>query len=752
MVSRSKKKEGRSKWIFFKSNTFQSLLVGIIFILLAFAIIQSGAAPKKYDLKLWDKSPYDILAPRDIENTIKTEENARAAADNVTPVMKNLYNVPMDVLYSASNFLSKIVELRDGISKNLQEQNITKKDWNYAELLEAEQVKAIEKLRTEAEKYNVSLYDEQLKYLIVSAADEQLEQLKNNLNEIIKNAMLKDITKDNLASVINDAQDEIQETDLDKELKDFGSTILRVMLKPNREVDYELTRERQEEAYKNALKNKVIIPKDSRIISYGDIVTEDKLQILEDLNLLETGRFDYPFAAGILTILLLLALLLVLYMNNFCKKILSSRNDIILLAVIMLLAILLARVANVYSPLLIPIFIAPMLISILLDLKLAVVVNFVLTIAISFMTKGETGFIYMAVISGTLSAFMVSRANQRSKLSAAGLAVAGINIIVSICMGVINKNGLKDVLENCLFVTINGIVSGIFTIGILPFMETTFNIITPLKLLELANPNQPLMKKLLMEAPGTYHHSLMVGNLAEVATEAIEGNALLARVGAYYHDIGKLKRPNFFVENQLSDNPHDRMTPSLSTLVITSHTQDGIELARDYKLPQAIIDIIAQHHGNTLVAFFYHKAKKLDKSDTVKQEDFRYSGPTPATKEAAVVMLADSVEAAVRSMPDKTEGKIEGLIRKIIKDKLDDGQLDLCSLTLKDLDLIAKSFMRVFSGFFHEREVYPEIKPLVNNKSNYEIIYEDDVQERVSVERRTACENINREPAGQNKI
>jgi len=748
MVSRSKKKEGKSKWFFFRSKTFQSLLVGIIFIILAFGIIQSGAAPKKYDLKLWDKSPYDIVAPRDIENTIKTEENAREAADNVTPVMKNLDNVPMDVLYSASNFLSKIVEIRDGISKSLQEQNITKKDWNYIELLEAEQVKAIEKLRLEAEKYNISLYDEQLKYLIVDAGDEQLEQLKNNLNEIIKSAMMKDITKENLASVINDAQGKIQETDLNKELKDFGSAILKVMLKPNREVDYELTKQRQEEAYKNALKNKVIIPKDSRIISYGDIVTEDKLQILEDLNLLETGRFDYSFAAGILAMLLLLVLLIVLYMNNFCKKILSNRNDIILLAVIMLLTILLARVANVYSSFLIPIFIAPMLISILLDLKLAIVVNFVLTIAISFLTKGETGFIYMAVISGTLSAFMVSRANQRSKLSAAGLAVAGINIIIAVCMGAINKSGVRDVAENCLIVTINGIVSGIFTIGILPFMETTFNIITPLKLLELANPNQPLMKKLLLEAPGTYHHSLMVGNLAEVATAAVEGNALLARVGAYYHDIGKLKRPNFFVENQLSDNPHDRMTPSLSTLVITSHTHDGIELARDYKLPQAIIDIIAQHHGNTLVAFFYHKAKKLDKSDTVKQEDFRYTGPTPTTKEAAVVMLADSVEAAVRSMSDKTEGKIEGLIRKIIKDKLDDGQLDLCSLTLKDLDIIAKSFMRVFSGFFHEREEYPEIKPMVNNKANYEIIY-DDVQENASDERRTTSENFNREPAGQ---
>ena len=213
-----------------------------------------------------------------------------------------------------------------------------------------------------------------------------------------------------------------------------------------------------------------------------------------------------------------------------------------------------------------------------------------------------------------------------------------------------------------------------------------------------------------MEAPGTYHHSLMVGNLAEAATETIEGNALLARVGAYYHDVGKLKRPNFFKENQLSDNPHDRMTPNLSTLVITSHTSDGVEIAEKYKVPLAIKEIISQHHGTTLAAYFYYKAKKSEKVESIKQEDFRYQGPRPTTKEAAVVMLADSVEAAVRSMVDKTEGKIEGLIRKIIKDKLDDGQLDLCELTLKDMDNIARAFLRVFGGYFHEREEYPDLK------------------------------------------
>jgi len=257
----------------------------------------------------------------------------------------------------------------------------------------------------------------------------------------------------------------------------------------------------------------------------------------------------------------------------------------------------------------------------------------------------------------------------------------------------------------------------VLTIGLLPFFESVFTLVTPLKLLEISNPNHPLLKKLLIEAPGTYHHSLMVGNLAEVATEDLGGNALLARAGAYFHDVGKLKRPDLFKENQFSENPHDRMTPNLSAVVITAHTKDGIEIATKYKLPLVIKDIIKQHHGTTLVAYFYYKALKSNEGEEIKQkikqETYRYEGPKPQSKEAAIVMLADSVEAAVRSMTEKTESKIEVLIRKIIKDKLDDGQLDKCQLTLADLDTIANSFMRVLSGYFHAREQYPEISDTI---------------------------------------
>jgi putative nucleotidyltransferase with HDIG domain len=462
---------------------------------------------------------------------------------------------------------------------------------------------------------------------------------------------------------------------------------------------------------------------------------------LEDLNLLETkSKFDFTLAGGILVILVLLSLLVILYMNNFCKKVFYNRSHLILLSIVIILTLLAAVAVHEYSTLIIPIFIATMLISILLDLRLALVVNIILTIAISLMIGSDDKFVYMALITGSFSAFIVSKANQRNKLSFAGTVVAALNVLVITAINIINKSAWDVSLREGIIVLINGIASMLITNWMLPFMESTFNIITPLRLLELANPNQPLLKKLLMEAPGTYHHSLMVGNLAEAGTEAIGGNALLARVGAYFHDIGKLKRPSFFIENQMGENPHDKMTPNLSALVIISHARDGYEMAKKYKIPLAIRDIILQHHGTTLVAYFYHKAKQCEKMGNIAEENFRYDGVKPASREAAVVMLADSVEAAVRSMTDKTEGKIEGLVRKIIKDKLDDGQLDHCSLTLKDLDTISKAFVKTFGGFFHGREEYPDIKDTADrlksqDSGEYNGNFEKQVSEKQNITR-----------------
>lgn len=706
----NKKKSKRQLLSFFKNKTIQRVLIGLITIAISAVIIVNGAAPKKYRLELGERSKYDITAPRDIENVMLTEKFAGEAAENVTPVMERLDSVSIDIINTVNEFFNDIRSARQSLSSSLMEQGISSENENYQELLDQERTEAADVLALRMKDHGIMLSEDQVRYLVAVVTDEELDRFQTLTVGLFSTVMKKDVTKDNLASQLAFVQNTFQLSDMPQEFKNICSITAGVLLKPNSVIDEVMTNEAKSEAYNTALENRQIITEGSRILSFGDIVTEDKLEVLRELNLLETDSFDYAFVGGILLVVLMLSLLLILYLRNFCGKIVPGTKETILLCVVILLTLVSAWLLNPYRSLLIPVFIAPMLITILLDLRLGVIVNILLSLTISIITNGDPEFLFTAIIGGTIAAFIVTGANQRSRLSASGLVIAVMNAAVISSIGLINKSSLATIANNAVLVAVNGMLSTIFTIGILPFFESTFNIITPLKLLELANPNQPLMKKLLMEAPGTYHHSLMVGNLAEVASEAISGNALLARVGAYYHDVGKLKRPNFFKENQLSDNPHDRMTPNLSTLVITSHTSDGAEIAEKYKVPLAVRNIISQHHGTTLAAYFYYKAKKGDKGDNIKQEDFRYQGPRPSTKEAAVVMLADSVEAAVRSMVEKTEGKMEGLIRKIIKDKLDDGQLDLCDLTLRDLDMIARAFMRVFGGYFHERQEYPEMK------------------------------------------
>ncbi|HHV97779.1 MAG TPA: HDIG domain-containing protein [Clostridiaceae bacterium] len=699
---------------FIGSFKFQKLIISILTIIIAFVIILNGALPKRYKLTIGMPSPYDIIAPRDIENKVLTEQRALEAAKNVPPEVIRKINVPVEVLNSVDSFFTfietsreKVAQIADSASNVETGNNPTQ-----SEIPEDEINKILDELKRNVNTLNllVPISNEQYNYLINKISEEDMAVFKKTFKELISEVMTQEITVENIALKIDAASGNLQNTDFEQELKNLGAHLLKAFIRTNSEIDEELTEQKRKAVYESVLENnKVMVKKNSRIISVQEIVTEDKMKMLEELNLIETEKIDYVFALGIAILVLILFSIFLLCTKIYCRNVLTNKNYILVLSIIVTISLLAARILKEYSPLYIPFLIAPMLIAILIDLKLAIIVNFLLTLAVSIMTNGDMLYLYMALASGIFAAFMVNRSSQRSSLSISGTIAALINVIVVSCFGIINKSQLKTIALDSLIVIANGLISTIITIGMLPFWEITFNLITPLKLMELSNPNQALLKKLMIEAPGTYHHSLMVGNLAEVAAENLGANALLARVGAYYHDVGKLKRPDFFGENQISGNPHDKMTPSLSTLVIISHVQDGVKIAEKYKLPNAIKDIIMQHHGTTLVAYFYHKAKKGDKNNLIKEEDYRYPGPKPLSKEAAVVMLADSVEAAVRSMTEKTEGKIEGLIRKIIKDKLDDGQFDLTDLTLKDLDIIANSFAKVFSGFFHAREKYPEI-------------------------------------------
>lgn len=717
---RKKDVNGRNLIKYFKSSSFQVLLIGTVTVLLVFIIIQSGAVHKKYNLDAGDKSPADIFASRDVVNRLKAEQKAKIAEEEVQPVIKQDNTVLTEVFKNMDNFIDLIEKAKRSIHKTLENEGITKNETGYSEHLKKAQEKAVSDLSRSIKEMNIPLSEQQINYLVLTASDEDIDNLKKVTMEMLLDRMKSEITEENIAQIIVEMQNEFQNRNLSQDLKNIGGLLIKTILKPNRVIDMEETEKKRkqvyEEAYEKAKKTERVL-KGEKIISSGDIITRDKLEMLDELNFIEKkGSFDYLFAIGIFMIVLLLAIVLILCMYNFNKEILGSRNDIIIICIVILITLLMSLgIYKYFSAVAVPIFIATMTISILLDLKLAVVINFILVAALSLITRGDPEFIYMGLISGTLSAFFVNKADQRSKLAMAGLFTGMINVLVIICYGIVTKTEIKAITTDSLIAFINGIGSIIVTIGILPFWESTFNVITPLKLMELSNPTQTLMKKMLIEAPGTYHHSLMVGNLAEVATESIGGNSLLARVGAYYHDIGKLRRPYFFKENQLADNPHDRMTANLSTLVITSHTKDGHDMAGKFKIPLAVKDIIRQHHGTTLMMYFYHRAKNSDKGETVKEENFRYDGPKPRTREAAVVMLADSVEAAVRSMSDRTEGKIKGLIRKVIKERLDDGQLDRCNLTLKELDNIAKAFIRVFSGYFHDRESYPDMKQKSKN-------------------------------------
>lgn len=358
----------------------------------------------------------------------------------------------------------------------------------------------------------------------------------------------------------------------------------------------------------------------------------------------------------------------------------------------------------------IPVASGAMLVALLFDIHLAIVFSFTIALLSGVWVTSEILFPIYAFIGSIMASFSVIHCSKRTALLRAGLIVGLSNFFTIIAIDMFNGTlfTFKAPLD-FLFGIGNGLVLSMVVSGLLPFFETVFKITTDIRLLEFLDLNQPVMRSLLVTAPGTYHHSIIVGNLSEAAAEAIGVNSLLARVSSYYHDIGKIKMPEYFIENQGSVNRHDKLTPSMSSLILISHVKEGVEVAKDHKIPQVIIDIIQQHHGTSLISYFYQKAKdKWDPSMVpISEDDFRYPGSKPQTRIAAIVMLADSVEAASRALQEPTPARISALTNKIVTNIFVDGQLNECELTLKDLDKIIKSFNLILSGIFHHRIDYP---------------------------------------------
>jgi len=702
-LNRKNRKTGKNLFDFLKNVSFQRLIALVVTFLALATMVAYQAAPKKYKLSVGDISEYDINAPRDIENKLKTLENAELKADEeLEPVIVPIEGANDSIIANTYAYFDGLGSLFDQVKNSEQGKDDP-----------AALIKEYDKRNY----YGVLARIPQDKLLALIADDSEITHLKSVIiNSVLPGIKRKQLMEDDLEYEKETALAQLKQVFEDESIILIAEDLLGKVIVPNSRIDEEATEEQRNAFIDSYVKeNPVIIYKDERIISKDDKVTKDKFEVLKELNYIDSeGRPDYLLYAAVFLLVFAMFFLTILYLRNFHKKLYFDKNAVMLVGVSILITSLFAMLFKEfipdYAPLIIPTLIAPVLTAIFLGIQPAISVNLLLTFSYALMLGGNIRFIFMSLISGAIAPYLTVNATQRRKISLAGLMLGGINLVVVVLMGILEKKSVESLLNEGGLAFVNGIFSIILAIGILPFLESAFNIITPMKLLELADPNHPLLKRLLLEAPGTYHHSLMVGNLAEVATREIGGNSLLSRVGAYYHDIGKLKRPHYFKENQMAENPHDNLAPSMSSRIITSHTRDGEELAIKYKLPRVIRDMIVQHHGTTIMVYFYHMATQNGNTEELNEDDFKYQGPLPDTREAAVVMLADSVEAAVRSIPDKTREKIEGLVRKIIKDKLDDGQLDRCDLTLKELTIIAQSFIQVLSGIFHERPEYPEVE------------------------------------------
>jgi hypothetical protein len=343
---------------------------------------------------------------------------------------------------------------------------------------------------------------------------------------------------------------------------------------------------------------------------------------------------------------------------------------------------------------------------------LATAIPLAMVMAVSFAVIFEnslTVFLYF-LINGAMAAYWIKNCRERKVFIKAGAKLGLLNILLvtSIDFYMAEFSGSR-LLWDWALAFMGGIGAGIVTAGIVPLVEIAFGYTTDISLLELANLDRPILRRLMIEAPGTYHHSVIVGSLVEAAASEIGANHLLAKVCGYYHDIGKIKKPLYFIENQKGGrNRHDKLAPSMSALILIAHVKEGVEIARANKLGQDIIDTIRQHHGTSNIQYFYEKAKQLKGEDTVNIDDFRYPGPKPQTREAGLVMLADVVEAASRTLDNPTPSRIQGLVQRLINRIFSDGQLDDCELTLKDLHSIARSFNKILYGIHHHRIEYSE--------------------------------------------
>jgi cyclic-di-AMP phosphodiesterase PgpH len=526
--------------------------------------------------------------------------------------------------------------------------------------------------------------------------------------------------------------------DMSYNLVNLIADICQRMVQPNITLNRNETEKRKDRAVQGIKPIMYKFKAGEMLVREGERINAERMMVLQALDSQIENRHVASVALGAaLVVTALILMVYVLYLRSSRHCTMNTNRNILFLSMVLLMVLVISKTwvffstthdyalplkmsaaSVVYS---VPAATGAMTVCIFLGLEIALPFSLVASVCLAMLLGNRIEVVIFFLISSAMGAYWVQHCRERKVFIIAGLKLGLLNTGLAVAANIYTSDFLSlRLLADGALAFSSGLTSAIITIGVAPLLEMAFHYVTDITLLELANLDRPILRRLMLEAPGTYHHSVIVGSLVEAAAAEIGANPLLAKVCGYYHDIGKVKKPLYFIENQTNGkNKHDKLAPSMSSLILIAHIKDGVEIARKNKLGQTIIDTIQQHHGTSLISYFFNKAKQLKGAEAVKTDDFRYPGPRPQTIETGLVMLADVVEAASRTLENPTPARIQGLVQFLINKIFSDGQLDNCELTLKDLHSIAKTFNKILNGIHHHRIEYSDTPTKENGKGKH---------------------------------
>lgn len=690
--------------LWFRSFHAKNALILACTYFVLFGLYCLVCAPKQYDLSVGSISRETINATKDVVDEVTTEEKRQAAAAAVEPTYRFQEGVKEEVLGSLNEVFG---ELRTVVqyAQTLQDENGKQKT-----VFTDTEIEYAQGLVT-----SLTLNRYQIGTLLRTSSD-SFEDMAATVSTAVENSLNTTIREGQLSQSIQTIL-QIVGFRIDISLtQNIVPAVLRSCLKPNMVIEQETTEIARSAAMDTV--EPIVYLQGQNIIRAGDRITRSQLAMLKALGLLKDNTYDFSSYQGAALLVLVAMVCYFVSLRLLNPDLFNDPRKLLVAMIVSILGVGASVLCHLYiNAYFVPMTFAPILLCVLLGSRAGYASVIPMALLISGIAAGNNStFLYemilmliMSLAGGAVSVRFMKSHPQRIRVLLSGFLSAAMNALSIFAIRWMTSTETTDLLGMVLWAMSGGLLSSVLAVGMQPVLESAFHLATPSKLLEMCNPNQPLLRRLQLEAPGTYHHCLIVANLAEAAAERIGANPYLARAAGYYHDIGKLKRPMYFKENQMGENLHNKLDPYVSAAILTSHTKDGYQMALREHMPHEVANIILQHHGDTPVMYFYHKALQMSNGSPVDIREFRYEGPRPNTIEATIVMLADTIEAAVRSMQDPTPKAIDQFIERLVRGKLEDGQLSESPITLRDIDEICAAFSGVLRGVFHERIEYPEV-------------------------------------------